>query len=158
MNLFELTAQAKQVLSMEDIDQQTIEDTLEGLGLEDKFASYSAIIKTWKADSEALSNAIKQLQDKKVTNENRIARLKDMALYSMKELDMTNGGNSVHSLTVRKGTTLSKLVIDEGVMFPEEFISFVAKEDKSGLKTAIKNGSKYDGVKLEDGEPSLLVK
>ena len=132
MNLFELTAQAKQVLSMEDIDQQTIEDTLEGLGLEDKFASYSAIIKTWKADSEALSNAIKQLQDKKVTNENRIARLKDMALYSMKELDMTNGGNSVHSLTV--------------------------KEDKSGLKTAIKNGSKYDGVKLEDGEPSLLVK
>jgi hypothetical protein len=43
-------------------------------------------------------------------------------------------------------------------MFPEEFVSFIAKEDKSGLKTAIKNGSQYDGVKLEDGEPSLLVK
>jgi hypothetical protein len=158
MNLYELTAQAKEVLSMDDIDKQTIEDTLEGLGLEDKFASYSAIIKTWKADSEALSNAIKQLQDKKVANENRIARLKDMALYSMKELDMTNGGNSVHSLTVRKGTALSKLVIDEGVMFPEEFVSFVAKEDKSGLKKAIKDGSEFEGFSLEDGEPSLLVK
>ena len=47
MNLYELTAQAKEVLSMEDIDKQTIEDTLEGMGLEDKFASYSAILKTW---------------------------------------------------------------------------------------------------------------
>ena len=93
MNLYELTAQAKEVLSMEDIDKQTIEDTLEGMGLDDKFASYSAILKTWKADSEALSNAIKQLQDKKATNENKIARLKDMALYSMKELDITNLSN-----------------------------------------------------------------
>jgi len=41
MNLYELTAQAKEVLSMEDIDSQVIEDTLEGMGLEDKFALFS---------------------------------------------------------------------------------------------------------------------
>lgn len=158
MNLYELTAQAKEVLSMEDIDPQVIEDTLEGMGLDDKFASYSAILKTWKADSEALSNAIKQLQDKKATNENKIARLKDMALYSMKELDMTKAGNSVHGLTLRKGTSLSKLVPIEGAIFPEEFVSFVAKEDKSGLKQAIKDGQQFEGFSLEDGEPSLLIK
>ena len=133
MNLYELTAQAKEVLRMEDIDKQTIEDTLEGMGLEDKFASYSAILKTWKADSEALSSAIKQLQDKKAVNENRIARLKDMALYSMQELDMTKAGNSVHGLTLRKGTSQSKLVSIEGASFPEEFVTFVAKKhDQAG--------------------------
>ena len=81
-----------------------------------------------------------------------------MALYSMQELDMTKAGNSVHGLTLRKGTSQSKLVSIEGASFPEEFVTFVAKEDKSGLKQAIKNGQQFEGFNLEDGEPSLLIK
>jgi len=75
VNLFELTQQAKKILAMEDMDEQTINDTLEGLGLDDKFANYSAIIKTLNADSDALANAIKQLQSKKQATDNKVARL-----------------------------------------------------------------------------------
>jgi hypothetical protein len=42
MNLFNLTQEAKHILAMDDMDEQTINDTLDGMGLEDKFANYSA--------------------------------------------------------------------------------------------------------------------
>ncbi len=158
MNLFDLTQEAKLILSMEDMDEQAVNDTLEGMGLEDKFASYSAIIKTLNADSDSLINAIKQLQSKKQATDNKVARLKDMALYSMQELDMTKAGNAVHSLTLRKGSKQSKVVVDEGASFPSEFVSMIEKRDNAGLKKALKEGAEFNGFHLEDGEPSILIK
>ena len=111
MNLFDLTQEAKAILAMEDVDQQAIDDTLEGLGLDDKFSSYSAIIKTLNADSDALAGAIKQLQDKKKSTENKVSRLKEMAMNSMMDLDMTKAGNAIHSLTLRAGSKMSKVSI-----------------------------------------------
>ena len=158
MNLFDLTNEAKHILEMDDVDEQTVNDTLEGMGLDDKFASYSAVIKTLRADTDALASAIKQLQEKKAHIENKISRLKDMALYSMQELDMAKAGNAVHSITLRKGTKLSKLVIDEGVDFPDQYLVTSQKQDKAGLKKALKEGVEFDGIHLEDGEPSVLIK
>jgi hypothetical protein len=158
MSLFDLTQEGKHIMEMDDIDEQTVKDTLEGLGLHDKFANYSAIIKTLNADTDALANAIKQLQEKKKHVENKVARLKDMALYSMKELDMTKAGNAVHSIVLRKGTKMSKLVIDEGADFPESYLVATLKEDKAGLKKALKDGAEFKGYHLENGEPSILIR
>ena len=158
MNLFDLTQEAKHILAMDDMDEQTINDTLDGMGLEDKFANYSAIIKTLNADTDALANAIKQLQEKKKHVENKVARLKEMALYSMQELDMTKAGNAVHSITLRKGSKGSKLVIEDDACFPDLYISQVEKRDNAGLKKALKDGDEFEGIHLEDGEPSVLIK
>ena len=158
MNLFDLTQEAKAILAMEDVDQQAIDDTLEGLGLDDKFSSYSAIIKTLNADSDALAGAIKQLQDKKKSTENKVSRLKEMAMNSMMDLDMTKAGNAVHSLTLRAGSKMSKVVHDDTAQFPIEFVSLIEKFDNAGLKKALKNGSEFKGYHLENGEPSILIR
>lgn len=158
MNLFDLTQEAKHILAMDDMDEQTINDTLDGMGLEDKFANYSAIIKTLNADTDALANAIKQLQEKKKHVENKVARLKEMALYSMQELDMTKAGNAIHSITLRKGSKGSKLVIEDDAYFPDLYIDMVEKRDNAGLKKALKDGDEFEGIHLEDGEPSVLIK
>ena len=157
ISLYDLTAEAQKILAIDDLDQQTIDDTFEGIGLDDKYASYAAIIKTWKADSEALSNAIKQLQDKKVTNENRIARLKDIALDSMQTLSLNNVGNAVHGLKIRKGTSRGQLEMTDTAKWPFEFIKVVNKEDRAALKQALKDGQEVEGFSLIDGNDSLLV-
>ena len=158
MNLFDLTQEAKAILAMEDVDQQAIDDTLQGLGLDDKFSSYSAIIKTLNADSDALAVAIKQLQDKKKSTENKVSRLKEMAMNSMMDLDMTKAGNAVHSLTLRAGSKMSKVVHDDTAKFPIEFVSLIEKFDNAGLKKALKNGAEFKGYHLENGEPSILIR
>jgi hypothetical protein len=158
MSLFDMTQEAKYILAMEDVDEQAVKDTLEGIGLEDKFANYSVVIKTLNADSDALTNAIKQLQEKKKHVENKVARLKAMVLYSMQELDMKKAGNAVHSITLRKGSKLSKVVVDDDAVFPSMFISMVEKLDNAGLKKALKDGDMFEGIHLEDGEPSILIK
>jgi hypothetical protein len=158
MNLFNLTQEAKAILAMEDIDEQTINDTLEGIGLEDKFSSYSAIIKTLNADSDALANAIKQLQEKKKSTENKVVRLKEIAMNAMIELDMIKAGDAIHSLTLRTGSKMSKVVHDDTAKFPIEFVSLIEKYDKAGLKKALKNGAEFEGYHLENGEPSILIR
>jgi hypothetical protein len=159
MNLFDLTQQQKHILSLGDeMDAQTVQDTLEGLDIDSKFASYSAIIKTLNADSDALADAIKTLQQKKKFTENKVTRLKDMALFSMRELNMTKAGNAVHSLTLRAGSKQSKVVHDEDAKFPEVFVSMVEKLDNAGLKKALQLGIKIKGFHLEDGEASILIK
>ena len=158
MNLFDLTQEAKAILAMEEMDEQTINDTLEGIGLDDKFSSYSAIIKTLNADSDALAGAIKQLQDKKKSTENKVSRLKEMAMNSMMDLDMTKAGNAIHSLTLRAGSKMSKVVHDDTAQFPIEFVSLIEKFDNAGLKKALKNGSEFKGYHLENGEPSILIR
>jgi len=158
MNLFDLTQEAKMILAMEDVDQQAIDDTLEGLGLDDKCSSYSAIIKTLNADSDALAGAIKQLQDKKKSTENKVSPLKEMAMNSMMDLDMTKAGDAIHSLTLRAGSKMSKVVHDDTAQFPIEFVSLIEKFDNAGLKKALKNGSEFKGYHLENGEPSILIR
>ena len=158
MSLFNLTQEGKHLMEMEEFDEQTVKDTLEGMGLQEKFASYSAVIKTMNSDTDALANAIKHLQEKKKHVENKVKRLKEMALYSMQELDMTKAGNAVHSITLRNGTRLGKVVAEEGAMFPESFITMVEKYDNSGLKKALKDGVEFKGFHLEDGEQTVLIK
>jgi hypothetical protein len=156
MNLFDLTQEAKAILAMDEIDEQTINDTLEGIGLEDKFSSYSAIIKTLNADSDALAGAIKHLQDKKKSTENKVSRLKAIAMNSMIELNMKKAGDAIHSLTLRAGSQMSRVVHDDTAQFPIEFVSLIEKFDNAGLKKALKNGSEFKGYHLENGEPSIL--
>ena len=158
MNLFEMTEQAKAIMSLEDMDEQTVKDTLEGLGIEEKFASYSVVIKTINAESDAIANEIKNLQAKKKVSDNKVTRLKTLALQSLQDLGMTKGGNAIHSLTVRKGSSLSKLVEDDDATFPESYVSMVEKRDNAGLKKALKEGEEFEGFHLIDGEPSLLIK
>jgi hypothetical protein len=158
MNLFDLTQEAKAILAMEEMDEQTINDTLESIGLEEKFTNYSLIIKTLNADSDALGGAIKQLQDKKKSTENKVSRLKDMAMNSMMELDMKKAGNAIHSLTLRAGSKMSKVVHDDTAKFPIEFVSLIEKFDNAGLKKALKDGAEFEGYHLENGEPSILIR
>jgi hypothetical protein len=158
MNLFDLTQEAKAILAMDEIDEQTINDTLEGIGLEDKFSSYSAIIKTLNADSDALAGAIKHLQDKKKSTENKVSRLKAIAMNSMIELNMKKAGDAIHSLTLRAGSQMSRVVHDDTAQFPIEFVSLIEKFDNAGLKKALKNGSEFKGYHLENGEPSILIR
>ena len=157
ISLYELTNEAQAILAMEDIDQQTIEDTFEGIGLDDKYASYSAIIKTLKAEEEAIAGEIKRLQDKKLAKANKAAYLKEAALVSMQTLELHEVGNAIHSLKIRKGSKLGQLEIADTAKWPFEFIKVVNKEDRAGLKQALKDGQEVKGFSLVDGNDSLLV-
>ena len=157
MNLYDLTNEALTILAMDDIDQQTINDTFEGMGLDDKYANYSAIIKTLKAEEEAIAGAIAKLQDKKKATANKAAELKSNALESMQALSLTKVGNAIHGLKIRKGARNGQLEMADTAKWPFEFIKIVNTEDKAGLKQALKDGQEVEGFALVDGNDSLTV-
>lgn len=157
ISLYELTAEAQKILEIDDLDSQTIADTFEGIGLDDKYAAYAAVIKTLKAEEEAIADAIAMLQDKKKAKAKKVEDLKADALESMQTLNLSNVGNAVHGLKIRKGASRGQLEMADTAKWPFEFIKVVNTEDKAGLKQALKEGRNIDGFALIDGNDSLTV-
>ena len=84
MTLYEMTTAANALYEMlcnNEIDAQTITDTLEAMGAEEKLESYCKVIRQLEADAEALKAEKARIADKQKTVENSVARMKIMMLY-----------------------------------------------------------------------------
>lgn len=68
------------MLQAEEIDEQVVKDTIEGMGAEEKVESYCKIIRQFEADSEAYKTEKQRFADKQSQAEKNIKRLKNNLL------------------------------------------------------------------------------
>lgn len=83
MTLYEMTDAARylyDLLESGEIDPQTVADTLESIGADEKCDSYCRIIRQLQADVDALNAEKVRLDAKKRTAENAIERMKGALL------------------------------------------------------------------------------
>ncbi|PTH23570.1 siphovirus Gp157 family protein, partial [Staphylococcus auricularis] len=85
--IFELTDKYREVYDLitEQGDMQVLTDTLDSINdaLEDKADGYIGVIKTLESDKDTKEKEIKQVRQRKTTNQNRIQRLKVSLQYTM---------------------------------------------------------------------------
>lgn len=127
--LYELTDIYDTVMNMlydEDVDQQTILDTLEGIEMEfeDKADNYAKIIKNISSDVEAIKAELDRLQARKIALENKSKWLKDTLEANMKLIGKTKFKTTLFSFNIQKNGGLQPLVIDEVDVnkLPKEFL------------------------------------
>ena len=154
--LYDLTAQAKQLMEMEDLPDEVLKDTLESLGIDDKIGSTVPVIKQMKAESTMLADEVKKLQEKKKVADNKAQRLTDYVTNCMGELDMKKAGNGLHNISIGKPSTV--VSIAEGTTVPEKYQKVKVDADKTALKEALLGGEVIDGITLEDGKASVRIK
>lgn len=116
--LYELTDTYDTVLNMlydDEIDEQTILDTLEGIEMEfeDKADNYAKLYKSIKADVEAIKQEEERLYARRMSLENRARRLKDVLEANMKQIGKTKVKTALFSFNIQKNGGLQPLVIDE---------------------------------------------
>jgi chromosome segregation ATPase len=117
-SLYELTDMYDTVMNMlydEDVDQQAILDTLEGIEMEfeDKADNYAKIIKNINSDIEAIKLEMDRLQARKQSLENKSRWLKDTLEANMKQIGKTKFKTALFSFNIQKNGGLQPLVIDE---------------------------------------------
>lgn len=117
MRLYELTEQflALQELAYDpEVDEQTFQDTMEGLWgeIEDKADSYAKIIMGMKADIEALRTEESRLAARRKALENRQQALKNNLEANMREMGKTKFKTALFSFNIQKNGGLQPLVID----------------------------------------------
>lgn len=156
MNLYEMSHELKK-LESEEWDEQTLQDTLEALGFDDKLENCIAYYKNllaqqaaYKAESDRLSSEAKKAKGKADWLQGYIQECLTVA-------DKEQFSSGVHSVKFKK--LPPKLgAIDEDKV-PEEFRKMVVTEsvDKRALLKAVKENP-IDGVELITGEKGLTIK
>ena len=160
-NLYQLTNDYENVLNMlydEDIDEQMILDTLEGIEgeIEDKADGYAKIIKELEAKRDARKAEVKRLTESAKVFENRANVLKQNLFNTMKQTGKTKFATDLFSFNIVKNGGKQALTIDGDV--PEEYTKTIIENDTDKIRQALENRENLPFAHLEPRGESLRIK
>lgn len=152
MTLYEMTNAANELyglLCSNDIDEQTLNDTLGAMGAEEKLESYCKIIRQLEADAEALKAEKTKIDEKKKAVENSIARMKMLIAAFLKAKGSAKEKSGIFTVTLSKSTAVD---IVDPQKIPEEYIKTKVDYDKSAILKVLRAGDTVEGCELKTNE------
>lgn len=153
MNLYEMTVAANALYEMlcnNEIDAQTITDTLDAMGAEEKLESYCKVIRQLESDAEALKAEKARIADKQKTVENSVARMK----LAVQEFLKAKGVQKENAGIFKVALSTSKSVeIIDPTAIPTEYIEPAKVEfEKSAIRKVLMAGETVPGAELKINE------
>ena len=153
MFLYEMTVATKQLyelLANEEIDEQTIADTLEAMGVEEKLEGYCQVIRQYEAEKEMLK-AEKERIDKKIkVTDNAVNRMKKAVIDFMKASGSTK--STAGTFTVALSTSKAVNILDESKVPVRFLVEQAPKIDKSAIRQELMSGAEIEGCELQINE------
>ena len=140
INLYEM-------LQADEIDEQAYNDTMEGIGADEKLEDYIYVIKQYEADNVAIKTEIDRLKANKEKNDKAIERMKKAVVDFMNATGQKKANAGTFKLSLRKSE--STVITDETKIPSEYLVPQPPKVDKTAIKKAIKLGIKVDGAVIE---------
>ena len=153
MTLYEMTQAGLQLyalLSADEIDEQTVTDTLEAMGVADKLEDYCKVIRQFQADAAAYKAEADRLSEKRKRAENAVARLKAAVKSYMDAVGTEKVQAGVFDIKVSHSRAVS--IIDESVIPLQYRTPQPDKIDKAELRRALMSGEEIAGVELTVNE------
>ena len=150
MTLYEMKQAAinlYEMLQADEIDEQAYNDTMEGIGADEKLEDYIYVIKQYEADNVAIKTEIDRLKTNKEKNDKAIDRMKKAVVDFMNATGQKKANAGTFKLSLRKSE--STLITDETKIPSEYLVPQPPKADKAAIKKAIKNGINVDGAVIE---------
>lgn len=156
MNLYEVTKEFENFEFEFDEDGVVVnEEELERVEL-DFNTKLENCIKWYKncvAEAEALKEEKLKFTDRQKKAERQAESMKNWISYCLK-------GNKWHSKDNLYGVSYRKsevIEISNDAILPEEFVEYIPKLDKAGIKKAVKNGAEFKGVELVEKQNMQIV-
>ena len=151
MTLYEMSEGALALYEMfynGDIDEETLNDTIESFGVEDKLEDYCKLIRQLGADISVLK-AEKALIDQKIKRaDNTTERLKNNILRFFESTATEKQKAGTFNIALRKAESVNVINLDE---IPGEYkiTEITYKPDKNSIKAAIKLGKEIPGAEIQ---------
>jgi hypothetical protein len=144
-----------------DLDEQTIEDTLEGeaLAIEAKIESYGYVIKNLRAPAVAIDEEIKRLQERKKAFDKQADRIEHWLFENM----VKSGIHKVEcpAFTIALQNNPASVFVADESLIPKEYMRQAEAPppapDKKAIAAAIKEGKVVDGCVLNHTQ-RLVIK
>lgn len=142
---------------LEDMDQQTIIDTLEGsaelMAIEEKTVGIIQMVKNWESDLPGYEAEIKRLTENKKAIENRIKSVKEYLKDCLQRAGLEKIKVGVHSARLQKNSRGAVNVYDSEVI-PAKYIDIIPEQhvpNNDRLYQDLKIGVEVPGVNYEIG-------
>ncbi|MGK9174155.1 siphovirus Gp157 family protein [Yokenella regensburgei] len=143
-----------------DFDADEIADTLEGMEgeLSDKIEQLLAICKNESTYAERLRDEAKNLTERAVCIENKVANIRAYIATSLETAGKKSIRAGIHQVTVRAPSR--SVEITDSALLPHEYVEYdtVIKANKLAIKHQIEAGIDVPGAALKVGKPSLIIK
>ena len=148
--LYELGEAEKQLIDLfevDDIDEQTLNDTIESLDIGGKLEDYCMVLRQMEADVKAFKEEAAYFAMKQKRAENGIKRLKGGILNYM----ALTGKKKVEAGLFKISTRESKAVniVDEDLIPKEYKVEQLPKIDKVGIRKALLSGIDVEGAEIQ---------
>lgn len=151
--LYELNKQTKQLLNLltdGEIDEQTYNDTLEGMGLLEKIENTCKVLTELNGEVAKYKAEIERLTTRENTLVKRIEWLKGQLMNCY----ITNGSEQIKAgtftLSTRKSSSVT--ITDESKLDSKYFIEQPAKISLSAIKKDIADGVEVSGAEIVEKE------
>lgn len=150
MKLYEMTETARQLyalLSAGEIDEQTVTDTMEAIGAEEKLESYVYVQKTLEAELAAFKAEKERICSRIDSLTKQIDRMKAAQIAFMQATNQRRAKAGTFSLALRESEAV--YVTDESEIPAAFWKPQPAKLDKAAVKAALKAGETVAGAALQ---------
>ncbi|QEO57594.1 siphovirus Gp157 family protein [Francisella marina] len=155
-NILDLDDMVANTETGEVISKEQYNELLDKLQMDkqEKIKNILLYIKSLEADSLAIQQEIKRLQNLKKTKDNLVERLKDYVLENVSQGDKFDFG--IIKLSVPAG--IEKVVIDDDAQIPKDLGKIEFVPNKTLIKKALKAGQDILGARLVNDDKRLLIK
>lgn len=148
-NLYEMTEAAAQLYEMllnDEIDEQTLNDTIEAMGAGEKLESYSKIIRQLENDSAGYKAEKDRMAAKQRAAEKAIDRMKNSIICFMKASGQKKAKAGVFELAL--SVSKSAQIVNDELLDKQYFIPQPPKVDKAAIRAALLAGDEVPGAVL----------
>ena len=158
MNLFELNEKYRELEQRDDLDSETLKDTLDSIkdSREVKLDNIANWIENNQADIDFLDKKIKQLQADKKSLINRTKSLMEYMTTVIDDSGFKELKTENHILKPRNYR--ASVYISNEKEIPSEFIKFKTVEsiDKKSIYELLKNGETVRGAELKPNRKTVI--
>ena len=163
MKLYEISHQFLEALSslseIEDIDQQTIDDSLANISADFKCKAINVVahIKNLKLFSGCLKSESDKMNNKRKAIDNAIEGLQNYLRHNMSAVNMKQISEGIHGVKLGKA---SKVVeVFDSLALDDEYVmkTYSTKVDKKLIAEDLKAGKEVVGAWLIDGKKRLTI-
>jgi len=152
MKLYELADEYKELESLVEVEDEAIQDTLEGLKgeLELKSTNIAYFIGNLNNTIAGIKQAEKNMADRRKTLENKAERIRTYLKDNMEAVGIERIENPHFIISIALNPPKVNITSEE--LIPDEFKSeeTIIKLDKKAIKTALKNGGVLGAELVQD--------
>lgn len=148
--LYELMESEKQLIELftdDEIDDQTLNDTIEGLDIGGKLEDYCMVIRQLEADAKAYIEESTYFSNKARKASNGVKRMKNSILNYMQNTNKTKAEAGLFTISTRE---IKAVNIYNETAIPIEYATpQPPKIDKASIRKALMNGETITGAELQ---------